>query len=131
MLDGLNQCLKALLKQVAWPPPLASNPSSTPRPSKRPRAQMESENRLETADAMDSSLSEADGAAAGVQDGASNWEGFNAAGPVVSTCIDAGCLGHVVPPGQHNTMHGLSFLLMPTLANLVGSVIRGGKIQSV
>lgn len=85
MLDGLNQCLKALLKQVAWPPPLASDPSSTPRPSKRPRAQMESEDGLETADPMDSSLSEDDGAAIGVQDGLSDWEGFDAAGPVVRT----------------------------------------------
>ena len=48
---------------------------------------MESEVGLETADPMDSSLSEDDGAAIGVQDGLSDWEGFDAAGPVVRTAL--------------------------------------------
>lgn len=83
MLDGLNNCLRALLKQVAWPPPLASDPSSTPRPSKRTRSEMEADNGPGAAQ-LDGGIQETANAAAEGQEGTSVWDGFDAAGPVVS-----------------------------------------------
>ena len=85
-MKGLNTCLKALLKQVAWPPPLASDPASRPRPNKRPRADLEAVNGPETTAVQDNSLQPADGDTTEMQDGTSTWDGFDAEGPVVRTC---------------------------------------------
>lgn len=85
-MEGLNTCLKALLKQVAWPPPLASDPASGPRSNKRPRAELEADNGPESTAVQDNSLQPADGDTAEMQDSTSSWDGFDAAGPVVRSC---------------------------------------------
>ena len=85
-MEGLNTCLKALLKQVAWPPPLASDPTSGPRSNKRPRAELQADSGPETMALQDSSLQPANAVTAEMQDGTSSWDGFDAEGPVVRTC---------------------------------------------
>ena len=84
LLNGLNSCLAALLKKCSWPPGLASDPQAKRNPHKRSRANADAPEGQSEAPLEDLQSPEMQ------PDDQGSWDGFDAAGPVVSP--DTVCL---------------------------------------